>query len=736
MATSNRIRALNRLPFDFQDGLKVAGVDVTALNQIATANGAGLVGVTPVGGVLSTNVQAALAELDTKKIAFTRLDDTDGSSLVGYDGGTVQDVLDAVTGTNGAANVGYTPAGAGSVDTTVQSKLRETVSVFDFMTEAQIADAQNGTETLDLTSAVQTTISQSPAGSEIRVPKGVYRLSKSAGQNYCILVDKKVKLVFDAGAIFKANSDVRYIIKVSESVVDIFGAGAQINGNYKANYGIAFFGVSKGSVRGITCQDFYASTEVLLTSNGSAAGIYGENSSGLDIDTCTVKNVKGLGTPSAIGATGDSHGVSSGIVLTGTAAVYGINTVKNCTVDNVYNEATTVAYHDDDGINSQTANTHTVIKNNILTRCGKRGVKLMTPGDVCGNVIITSKGVNSSDSFRMYSGISVYSSNANIYGNVIQSGPSGGSCEYGIEIGGTLINTYNNVKVHKNNILFSEASYGQFVYGIAVFGSVDVLSIRKNTITMPTATANPGNGIVHFAPLNVANMLLVSTDVSHNTIKNAEGSVRISHAVFGSVCNNAIVGERGTIAILVEVPSGSTVFSEKISFAFNDIKIVYSGASFTYGIRAISTKIKNCIVVGNKFITSAPAGGQCNGVHGLHYESFDTDRAKLMYVTTPPNNTLTTDPDLAFSRGDKIINIDPRDAYPIVSWVCRYANTSSAAPVWIPAEFIMVIGPTSSRPSLTTNERGVQYFDTTLAANGKPIWWTGLNWVDHTGTVV
>lgn len=56
MATTNKIRALNRLPYDFQDGLKIGGVDVTALNQIATANGA---------------------------------------SLVGYDGGTVQDVMDS-----------------------------------------------------------------------------------------------------------------------------------------------------------------------------------------------------------------------------------------------------------------------------------------------------------------------------------------------------------------------------------------------------------------------------------------------------------------------------------------------------------------------------------------------------------------------------------------------------------------------------------------------------------------
>ena len=57
---------------------------------------------------------------------------TSGSSLVGYDAGTVQDVLDAVTGPTGAASVGYTPAGTGAVATTVEEKLRETVSFKDF----------------------------------------------------------------------------------------------------------------------------------------------------------------------------------------------------------------------------------------------------------------------------------------------------------------------------------------------------------------------------------------------------------------------------------------------------------------------------------------------------------------------------------------------------------------------------------------------------------------------------
>lgn len=173
MATTNRIRALNRLPFDFQDGLKVGGVDVTALNQTFTPAGAGLVGFTPVGNLSAGNVQAALAELESEKVGFARLDDTDGSSLVGYDTGTVQDVLDAVTGPTGGASVGYTPVGVGAVATNVQSKLRESVSIKDF---GGIDDWDGSSGTNNFLAFVKIYYSY-PNGVTVRMPKtgtGVY----------------------------------------------------------------------------------------------------------------------------------------------------------------------------------------------------------------------------------------------------------------------------------------------------------------------------------------------------------------------------------------------------------------------------------------------------------------------------------------------------------------------------------------------------------------------------------
>lgn len=67
------------------------------------------VGFTPTGGVAATDVQAAIAELDTEKVAFTRLDDNDGASLVGF-----------------------LQSGVGATARTVQSKERDVINVKDF----------------------------------------------------------------------------------------------------------------------------------------------------------------------------------------------------------------------------------------------------------------------------------------------------------------------------------------------------------------------------------------------------------------------------------------------------------------------------------------------------------------------------------------------------------------------------------------------------------------------------
>ena len=69
--------------------------------------------------------------------------------------------------------VTYTAAGTGAVATTVQAKLRQTVSAFDFMTAAQIADVQAGTALLDVTAAILAALGS--GSKNVYFPAGQYK---------------------------------------------------------------------------------------------------------------------------------------------------------------------------------------------------------------------------------------------------------------------------------------------------------------------------------------------------------------------------------------------------------------------------------------------------------------------------------------------------------------------------------------------------------------------------------
>lgn len=106
---------------------------------------------TPAGTIASTDVQSAINEIVSDSAASS------GSSLVGY-----------------------LPSGTGAVAATVQGKLRESVSVFDFMTTAQIASVQAYNYAVDVTAAMQAAINQTEAsGQTLLVPPGGYLLSST-----------------------------------------------------------------------------------------------------------------------------------------------------------------------------------------------------------------------------------------------------------------------------------------------------------------------------------------------------------------------------------------------------------------------------------------------------------------------------------------------------------------------------------------------------------------------------
>jgi hypothetical protein len=74
-----------------------------------------------------------------------------------------------------AEDVIYTPLGTGAVATSVENKLNQYVSAFDFMTAQQIADVQAGTAAIDVTDGVQRAISSGVGA--VYFPAGVYKIT-------------------------------------------------------------------------------------------------------------------------------------------------------------------------------------------------------------------------------------------------------------------------------------------------------------------------------------------------------------------------------------------------------------------------------------------------------------------------------------------------------------------------------------------------------------------------------
>lgn len=89
----------------------------------------------------------------------------------------------------------------------------------------------------------------------------------------------------------------------------------------------------------------------------------------------------------------------------------------------------------------------------------------------------------------------------------------------------------------------------------------------------------------------------------------------------------------------------------------------------------------------------------------------------------------------AWSNGDKVLRTNTNTTNSVVTeWTCVTAGTSGT---WAATGWYTKKDTTANRPTgLTSSDAGVQFFDTTLAAAGKPIWWTGTAWVDALGAVV
>lgn len=81
--------------------------------------------------------------------------------------------------------------------------------------------------------------------------------------------------------------------------------------------------------------------------------------------------------------------------------------------------------------------------------------------------------------------------------------------------------------------------------------------------------------------------------------------------------------------------------------------------------------------------------------------------------------------------GDRLYNSAPTLLKNISHWTCITAGTPGT---WRAVGIGQ--GTTANRPTLVANDAGYQYLDTTIAANGSLVTWTGTIWVNAAGTSV
>ena len=193
-----------------------------------------------------------------------------------------------------ASLVTYTPAGTGAVTTTVQAKLRQTVSVQDF--------GAVGDGTTDDTSAILLAIAAMPAnGAGLNFPPGTY-LVNSNNLNGLKFNNKSNFVVSGYGATIKVK------------------AGASVVGGYEV---MSFFNCSNGAINGLT-----------IDGNRANRTIPGETSAHL-LTICTSCSQITVNDVIAINSPADGFLITTFDYTV--AATYPTDiTLVNCVADNAY----------------------------------------------------------------------------------------------------------------------------------------------------------------------------------------------------------------------------------------------------------------------------------------------------------------------------------------------------------------------------------------------------------------
>lgn len=223
------------------------------------------------------------------------LKDKNGQLVVTSLNNQVRIPFDNTTGNITANRVVFTQVGAGAVTRTVQSRLEDSVSVFDFLAPDEIADVQAGTLLFDVTTGVQNAVS---AGKEVYFPAGTYKITSPI--TIGILVSKTLRgasagtsIIYNAGAgvgLDLSGNPIgqNYDVTVSDLRVQGLAGGTNIKADWCVNVNFERVDSFNSPVDGISIAN---SSDVALRSvrcvlSTGVGLVLGQNTNACVVESC------------------------------------------------------------------------------------------------------------------------------------------------------------------------------------------------------------------------------------------------------------------------------------------------------------------------------------------------------------------------------------------------------------------------------------------------------------------
>jgi len=579
--------------------------------------------------------------------------------------------------------VSYLPAGTGAVATTVQTKLRESVSVKDF--------GAKGDGVTDDTAAIQLALNAAN-NKTLLFNEGTYLVSKSSS-DYILEVPSSISIVGTEGQVtikLKTATGTAYMLGRATASSHFSMEGIILNGNSTVLTGINCNGVHLPEATVIKSKN---NAYLNLKDQGSAVGgkgIYANNSafiSEINVENDTFSNItrnavqtyeatqitikdcygtgfltsftdingQSLGVNGRTKCTIRNNVVNCSASFTATDSVFSLlGDDVECTGNKVTGGGVQIVVHDMTGITSNLRNY--VVSDNMLWNSLGNGITINQNSATYGN----------------NSNAQVVVSNNNIYSPAL-TGISvvGAYVGSGATLGSTVISG-NTVVDGLTNSLAPEASAG-----ISLLGTVNTV-VDSNVIISPRFAGI----LAYYDGSNIS--------ISNNIITDHQGK---------STAGGGTSTPQAGAPIFIN-GGGATVAMENVNVTGNIINnyatAVSPQASYvrTGGIVVTEAKAKDISIKNNRIMDGNTVGIAVLSAINVIIESNE--------VTGFYSKALLTQ---------------------TVGAGCQFTYAISGARY----------DSTANRPTLESVQGGYQYWDTSL---NKPIWWNGSVWKDASNVTV